>query len=168
MTHSELVTTLDLFFERIVEGRFVQSWPYWHLLKAHGFRGTELAYVPSWTKPATGVYICQTLKGGAQRVIQEVQLEWQIDECISSGHNSIMLRGIDHYEEIFTLMNPCRRFFAGEKNCATHVFRHSIMKTMEANGSTKEDIRVAFGLTNISTVEKYLDRDIFAEVWPPV
>ena len=74
-----------------------------------------------------------------------------------------MTRGYDHYEEIFNTVNPVGRFFAGEKNCGTHVFRHSIMKTMFANGATKEDIRVHFGLTNIETVDKYLNRDIFAE-----
>jgi len=168
LTTTELQTTLDLLFKRIIEGRFVQSWPYFHLLKSHGFRATELAYIPKWSKPSPGIYICPTLKGGAQRVITETQLEWMIDQCISNQENEIMPRGYDHFEEIFNQMNPCKRFFAGEKNCGTHVFRHSIMKTMFANGSSKEDIRVHFGLTTTDTVDKYLNRDIFAEIWPPV
>lgn len=163
---SELNTALDEYFQRLIGGRFVQSWPYFHLLKVHGFRATEPAYVPNWTSPAANVYVCPTLKGGAQRVITEASISWMIDQCRSEGVNWIMTRGYDHYEEIFRAVNPCKRFFAGDKNCGTHVFRHAVMKTMYSNGASKEDIRVHFGLTNIDTVDKYLTQDIFAEVWP--
>ncbi len=168
LSQTELVLALDEFYQRLIQGQFVQSYPYFWLLKSHGFRATELAYLPNWSKPTPGVYICPTLKGGAQRVIHETALEWLIDQSRSENVNHVMTRGYDHYEEIFNTVNPVGRFFAGEKNCGTHVFRHSIMKTMFANAATKEDIRVHFGLTNIETVDKYLNRDIFAEVWPIV
>ncbi len=163
LTSNELNGLLAGILNRLTASYYLRQHAVFHILYHHGFRIMEVKDLHNWTDNLDGTITAPTSKLGDPRTIQKADLPQLAVTSIETQTPLLFRRSYSSYERLFNRLAPVKKLWVGDKPIGSHVFRHNRMKQLHLGGMSYEDIRVLFGLQNVSVVTNYVASEIWAE-----
>lgn len=126
-----------------------------------GCRESEAIDYARWGQPSDEFVTLQPLKRNSVRLVPLALLPAAFIEQITGERPAQFGSSAERMRSAFMQFQTFGPLISGNKGISTHLFRYNRMRLMAESGSTVEQIRVAFGLSADSVVERYLNNPVF-------
>ena len=164
LTDAELnAETFNILSNLNIKG-FGIIYPVFHFLQRYGFRSNEVYMWRDWDfvddDSTVGLVSFPTSKRGTHRFIPFSDLSLLFQQTILEGKRSFYLPQYRSLSKYFSNSSGYR-YFNGNKNITTHIFRHNRIKQLHLLGLSNEEIQHYMGLLKLETVDVYLNSHIY-------
>lgn len=131
------------------------------LLFNTGLRFSEAKQTNKWMFDGLGGFYVPTLKGGNNRYIKVSEVPTAILDSILSRTDPFKIVTNATASNYFNYYSAIPNIYCDRKLIKTHIFRHNLIKKLNKEGKTVEEISELIGEVDIKNTQGYIDSKLY-------